>query len=283
MKYSKIIIAVAICIFAFDAKAQDFKMDNSEESLGNLTFGVTTSEGRVVLDDSFQDRAKDLPELSGMPEIQALTDIEESGGVEGSFAKLALNTITEIHDFQRSPEFTDLDDAERSEIISRLKPKLIKSEMVIITDLNTGFGAFDISTKKKCISWINCLKKYRNPDRTEWEDEEFTKRWVIKVDAGGLEEHETPGDAPWNHLIYAEGQKITLLKYFENEYHVRRFIEGTSTKDPRFNYYTRSDDACIHIKLKERPDNGTIVTKPGDLKFCAGGCALPGVDATNGA
>lgn len=78
-----------------------------------------------------------------------------------------------------------------------------------------------------------------------------------------------------------------MLAYYEGEgfsfsnLELVKVLKDDGERDPRYRYYGIANEACIDIVLKQPPVNDiVVVSTPMDLKFCASGCGIPGVDAT---
>ena len=163
------------------------------------------------------------------------------------------------------------------------RPRLIRSEMDLHFNIgqlpngsNFGRGQFDVSSIKLLMCVVPETPADSYPIIVD-------RRWVINVGDGALmartDQRFPPSDpeAPiYPFRLSAQGKGIELVSYY---------VSGV--RQPRTDpIYRKSPNACIDIFFNIVPtsDQPIMISKPGDLVFCAGGACgdrPPNLDATH--
>ncbi|WP_299047388.1 hypothetical protein [uncultured Tateyamaria sp.] len=163
------------------------------------------------------------------------------------------------------------------------RPRLIRSEMDLHFNIgelpngsNFGRGQFDVASIKLLMCVVPETPADSYPIIVD-------RRWVINVGDGALiartDQRFPPSDpsAPvYPYRLSAQGNGIELVSYY---------VSGV--RQPRTDpIYKTSPNACIDIffNIVPVPDQPVMISKPGDLVFCAGGACgnrPPRLDATH--
>jgi len=163
------------------------------------------------------------------------------------------------------------------------RPRLIRSEMDLHFNVgelpngsNFGRGQFDVASIKLLMCVVPETPADSYPIIVD-------RRWVINVGDGALvartDQRFPPSDssAPiYPYRLSAQGNGIELVSYY---------VSGV--RQPRTDpIYNVSPNACIDIffNIVPVPDQPVMISKPGDLVFCAGGACgnrPPKLDATH--
>ncbi len=166
-------------------------------------------------------------------------------------------------------------------VLASDRPRLIRSEMDLHFNVgplpdgsNFGRGQFDVSSIKVLLCVVANAPENSYPIIVD-------RRWVFNVGDEALiaqTDVEFPPNSgktyPFN--LKASGVGIELVSYY---------VSGV--RQPRTNIlYKKSPNSCIDIFFNVEPvaDQPVMISKPGDLVFCAGGACgdkPPKLDATH--
>ncbi|WP_299892952.1 hypothetical protein [uncultured Ruegeria sp.] len=166
-------------------------------------------------------------------------------------------------------------------VLASNRPRLIRSEMDLHFNVgplpdgsNFGRGQFDVSSIKVLLCVVANAPENSYPIIVD-------RRWVFNVGDEALERLTEVEFPPNSDNIYpvnlkAKGVGIELVSYY---------VSGV--RQPRTDIlYKKSPNSCIDIFFKVAPDSDqpVMISKPGDLVFCAGGACggkPPKLDATH--
>ena len=264
--FATMVACIVIIVFA-STRLQAFELviDGDEETAKGFAFTVRL-DGEPV-DVKQEDLVQEILRLEGedLREsedeiVRTLDSIAKGSGIAAGFADLALSNAQVEAKCLQEGEFAE----------PPLPVFLIKSKMRLLINPDLDAGHLDIWTKKKVICNIN----------NQPVEQIFTRRWVITILNGGIIGQNITDD-DYVYRLYSVGIPIRVVAYYEDGKLVKR-LDADGYPDPRYRFYGVTNEACINIKLKIVPPNdGTIVSiPPSHLFFCAGGCGIPGVDAT---
>ena len=223
---------------------------------------LTDAVRRTLARKDIEPESADLTDLvdSPNPTLASLAGMAAGGGLGAAIAALPLETALQTVRCGVPPSGTAND-------------HLILSTMNVHINPDLGSGQLDIQTFK----WFLCP--------ATGEREFYQKRWVISILDGGIVGKELgykqPQNNPFLYRLYSVGIPIRTVAYYENFKLITR-LNDRGDPDPKFRYYGVSNEACINIKLRVIPedDDHIISVAPDDVLFCAGGCEIPGIDAT---